>query len=61
MERNMKMFRVEEVMEQDGHDCWGRPDEKTVYTVYCDDSYICKFDENPKVLIDKFNELLNKN
>lgn len=57
----MKMFRVEEVMEQDGHDCWGRPEEKTVYTVYCDDSYICKFDENPKVLIDKFNELLNKN
>ena len=55
------MFCIEEVKENDGHDCWGRPEEKTVYKIYCDDSYICKFDENPKVLIDKFNDLLNKN
>lgn len=59
--REKKMFRIEEVKENDGHDCWGRPEEKTVYKVYCEDEYVCKFDENPKVLVDKFNEVICKN
>ena len=52
------MFSIKEVSVEDGYDCWGRYEYTTAYDMYCDNKFVCRMRENPKLLIRKCNEVV---
>lgn len=51
------MFSIKEVKVNDGFDCWGKYETKTVYDVYSEDTFLCRMQEDPTVLVAKLNEI----
>lgn len=55
------MFKYKTEQIQDGFDCWGKMEYKTIYKFYYGDKYLFTIDEyqeDPEKILDRLNSII---